>query len=243
MVEFSLIIPAYNEEDQISQTLKYAREYLSEKFSSFEIVVVDDGSSDHTTEVANRFSKENGFREITVVTLPINKGKGGAVKEAMLNHTSGKIRCYYDADASTPIEEIEKLIDSINSGYDIAIASRALPESVIEIPQPYHRQLMGKVYNIMLRVFGLTKFRDTQCGCKCFTEKAVSIVFPRQRLNRFSFDAEILFIAERHGLKITEVPTRWRNRQSSRVHLIRDPIRMFIDIFRIRLYSCLGYYN
>ncbi len=243
MVDFSLIIPAYNEELQIIQTIKYVVGYLSSKFSSFEIIIVDDGSSDNTSGVVKKFTEENNLKEIFVITLPKNVGKGGAVKEAMLKHSCGKIRCYYDADASTPVEEIDKLLNAISSGYDIAIASRALPESVIEVPQPYYRQLMGKIYNLMLRIFRLTRFRDTQCGCKCFTEKAVGIVFPRQRLSRFSFDAEILFIAEKHGLKIAEIPTRWRNRQDSRVHLLRDPLRMFMDIFLIRLYSLLGYYK
>ncbi|MCX8064360.1 MAG: glycosyltransferase family 2 protein [Candidatus Hydrogenedentes bacterium] len=243
MVEFSLIIPAYNEEHQIEQTLKYVREYLLSEFLSFEIVVVDDGSTDHTSDVVEKFIEEHKSKEVKLIKLPTNRGKGGAVKEAILNHTEGKVRCYYDADASTPIEEIKKLLQAINSGYDIAIASRALPESVIEVPQPYHRQFMGKIYNIMLRIFRLTKFKDTQCGCKCFTENAVKIIFPRQKLMRFSFDAEILYIAEKYGLKIIEIPTRWRNRQESRVHLLRDPIKMFLDIFRIKLYSFLGYYN
>lgn len=243
MIEFSLIIPAYNEESQIERTLEYVNKYLSSKFSSFEIVVVDDGSLDNTSQTVRKYIESHKTDNVKVVTLPVNTGKGGAVKEAMLKHTHGKIRCYYDADASTPIEEIDKLIQAINSGYDIAIASRGLPESVIEVPQPYHRQLMGKIYNLILRLFGLTKFKDTQCGCKCFTEHAVNIVFPRQRLMRFSFDAEILYIAEKHGLKIAEIPSRWRNRQESRVHLLRDPIRMFIDILRIKLYSLLGHYN
>lgn len=239
---FSLIIPTYNEEQQIDATLQYVLEYLNKQPFSFEIVVVDDGSKDNTVQQVQKWVEQYP-EQVKVVPLPKNHGKGYAVREAILHHTSGSIRCFYDADASTPIEEIDKLIQELNQGYDIAIASRALPESIIEIPQPLYRQMMGKIYNLILRIFRLTHFHDTQCGCKCFNEKAVNIVFPKQTLSRFSFDAEILYIAERHNLKIKEVPTRWRNRKESRVHPIKDSFKMFCDLFKIRWNAFTGKYN
>ncbi len=242
MFSFSLIIPTYNEEHEIKSTLKYVLDYLQRQPYSFEIVVVDDGSTDNTVQIVQKWSElYNGV--IKIIPFSQNRGKGSVVKDAMLNHTKGNIRCFYDADASTPIEEVQKLIDTINNGYDIAIASRALPESIIEIPQPFYRQTMGKIYNLILHFFFLTHFKDTQCGCKCFNEKSVSIVFPRQTLNRFSFDAEILFIAEQHNLKIKEVPTRWRNRKESRVHPIKDSSKMFCDLFKIRWNALTGKYK
>lgn len=243
MFSFSLIIPTYNEEREIETTLKYTLEYLQKQPYSFEIIVADDGSIDNTVQISQKWA-EKYPDNIKVIAFSPNQGKGSVVKEAMLHHTKGSIRCFYDADASTPIEEVEKLIHEIvKNGYDIAIGSRALPESKIEVPQPLYRQTMGKIYNLILRCFRLTHFRDTQCGCKCFNEKSVHIVFPRQTLKRFSFDAEILFIAEKHGLKIKEVPIRWRNRKESRVHPIKDSARMFWDLLKIRWNAITGRYK
>jgi len=239
---FSLIIPTYNEEHQIEATLNYVFEYLEKQSFSFEIIISDDGSKDNTVQKANHWAEQYP-EQIKVIQFTTNEGKGKVVKEAMLHHANGDICCFYDADASTPIEETQKLINEIQQGYDVAIASRALPESIIEISQPFYRQLMGKIYNLILRFFRLTHFKDTQCGCKCFTKKAVQIIFPRQTLNRFSFDAEILFIAEKHNLKIKEVPTRWRNRKESRVHPLKDSVKMFCDLFKIRLNAIKGLYN
>lgn len=243
MFSFSLIIPTYNEEQEIESTLQYVLDYFKKQSYTFEIVIVDDGSKDNTVQLAKKWEKQ--YPEyIKVIALFPNQGKGSVVKEAMLKHTKGNIRCFYDADASTPIKEVEKLIHEIaNNGYDIAIASRALPESIIEIPQPFYRQTMGKIYNLILRFFCLTHFKDTQCGCKCFNEKSINIIFPRQTLKRFSFDAEILFIAEKHGLRIKEVPTRWRNRTESRVHPIKDSYKMFCDLFKIRWNVLTGKYK
>lgn len=232
----------YNEENQIGTTLDYVLQYLQSKTITFEIIVMDDGSTDNSFKVAKEW-EEKYPNIIHVHRITPNQGKGKAVKEGMLFHSQGEIRCYYDADASTPIEEIDKLIEVIFSGYDIAIASRGLPDSVIEIPQPEYRQFMGKVYNFILRLFGLTHFRDTQCGCKCFTKWAVENVFPKQTLSRFSFDAEILFIAEKQGLKIKEVPTRWRNRKESRVHPIKDSLIMLRDVFKIKINDLSGLYD
>ncbi len=223
--------------------MEYVLDYLKKQSYSFEIIVADDGSKDNTVKIAQKWGEQYPDK-IKVIAFAQNKGKGSVVKKAMLHHTKGNIRCYYDADASTPIEEIQKLLDEIiKNGYDIAIASRALPESIIEVPQPFYRRTMGKVYNLILRIFCLTHFKDTQCGCKCFNEKSINIVFPRQTLDRFSFDAEILYIAEKHNLRIKEVPTRWRNRTESRVHPIKDSSKMFCDLFKIRWNALRGKYK
>jgi dolichyl-phosphate beta-glucosyltransferase len=235
-VHLSLVIPAYNEAKRIGPTLDVALAYFARQHYDWEIIVVDDGSQDDTAKVVR------SYKEVRLAQLAQNCGKGAATRRGMLEEAKGDIRFFYDADASTPIEEIEKCRPKFDAGADIVIGSRSLPDSQVELHQKWHREQMGRFYNRVLRTLALTKFIDTQCGFKGFTAKAAEICFSRQRLDRFSFDVELLYIAQRHHLRIDEIPVRWINSPTSRVHPIADAPRTFYDLLCIRANAVAGKY-
>ena len=235
-MHLSLVIPAYNEELRIGATLERARGYLARQDYDSEIIVVDDGSRDETAAVVDAFDG------VKLVRLDRNRGKGAAVRRGMLEEATGAFRFYYDADASTPIEEVEACWPRFAGGADIVIGSRALAASRIEIRQAWYREHMGRVYNLILRAMGLTRFLDTQCGFKGFTAQATEVCFLRQTLDGFSFDAELLHIAAMHGLRIDEIPVRWLNSPKSRVNPVTDSTRMFLDLLRVRANAAAGRY-
>lgn len=171
-----------------------------------------------------------------------NRGKGFSVKNGFL-HTRGRYLLFTDADLSTPMDQLEKLLIPLRAGYDIAIGSRALKESDIRVQQPLSRQLMGRIFNLLVRVLILDGFKDTQCGFKIFTREAALEIIKRQKIERFSFDAEMLYIARKHGFKIKEVPVRWHDHPVRNIRLIRDGSRMIIDLIRIRLFALQGAYE
>lgn len=224
----SLIIPAYNEAGRIEKTLRHVLQYFDTQDYSAEVVVVDDGSTDATTGVIRAFHAAYKT-PIRLHTLPENQGKGAAVKTGMLTVARGEYRLFFDADESTPIQEVEKIWPLLDDGIDIVIGSRSLPESQVEVHQARYRETMGRTFNRMLRLLRLTPYVDTQCGFKVFTAAAAKQVFSRQTLHGFSFDVEVLFIAAKRGLRIAEVPVRWRNNEASRVNPITDSLRMFRD--------------
>lgn len=229
----SVIIPAYNEEPRLGETIEAVEAYLGGRDYTWELVVVDDGSKDRTIEVARAaFTSPNS----RVVSNPRNMGKGATIRNGMLNHATGRYRLFTDADNSTPIEEVGKLIRRMRGGgCDIAIGSRALKDSQVEVHQPFYREMMGRVFNVLVQLIVLPGIRDTQCGFKLFTQEAAEYVFKRQTRDGFSFDVEILYLAYRAGYKIREVPVRWINSPASRVSPIKDSIEMFADLVRIRL--------
>lgn len=226
-MDYSLIIPAYNEETRLSETLNTAINYLKSNYTNFEIIVVDDGSTDKTCEVVRTFDS------VKLIELGYNQGKGAAVRKGFLSAV-GKIRIFTDADLSTPITEIPKAIEFINKGYDIFIGSRALDHSLIKKHQPFYRELMGKTFNKFVQVMVLWGIKDTQCGFKAFTASAAESVFSKAVLDKFSFDVEALYIARKLKLKIAEVPIIWYNDERSKVSAIKDSYRMFFDILKIR---------
>jgi len=246
MVELSVVIPAYNEEKRIGATLASIARYLQDKerlgakgFLSWEIIVVDDGSKDRTVEVARDVIKDS---RVIILKNTANMGKGYSVQRGVLN-SNGEVILFSDADLSTPIEEIEKILPLLNSGFDIVIGSRALPDSAILVPQPWYRQIMGKVFNLLVRAFFVKGLKDTQCGFKCFKRKSALDIFNLQRLSGFAFDVEILYIAKKLGIKITDVPIRWLNSPDSRVRLLQGSLSMLIDIIKIKFYDWGGYYK
>jgi dolichyl-phosphate beta-glucosyltransferase len=241
-MQLSLVIPAYNEQDRIADTLRHTIAYLGNQSYDAEIVVVDDGSRDATSEVVQGFLSEIN-PQVRLVRLPGNRGKGFAVRTGMFEHAAGAFRVFYDADASTPIEDLERLWPRFSAGADIVIGSRALPDSDVQVHQAWYRETMGRIFNGILRILALTRFKDTQCGFKGFSARACEIVFPRQTVERFSFDAELLVIAAAHGLRIDEVPVHWRNRPQSRVHPVHDSARMLLDLFVIRWKELRGRYK
>lgn len=230
-VELSVVIPAYNEETRLPATLERVLEFLAGTDRTYELVLVDDGSSDHTLTVMN--AAADGQTNVHVVPLGENRGKGRAVA-AGVAASSGAVVLFSDADLSTPIEELTKLETALNSGADIAIASRALKRSEIVIPQPVTRVLMGKIFNLLVQGSLLVPgVWDTQCGFKLFRGAAGRELFAALKTDGFAFDVEILHCARRRGLKIAEVPVRWSHSAPTKVRW-RHPLQMFRDLLRIR---------
>lgn len=236
----SCVIPAYNEVKRLDRTLKRVSEYFGGAGRDYEIIVVDDGSNDGTADLAARHGKEDP--RCRVVSLATNSGKGAAVRRGVLE-AKGELILFSDADLSTPIEEVEKLESALAGGYDVAIGSRALPGSQVLVHQPWVRETMGKVYNILIRLLLMRGFRDTQCGFKLFKCGAAKDLFPRARIDRFGFDVEILLLARLRGYRVAEVPVRWINSPATRVMILRDSTSMFLDLFRIRAWHLLGRYR
>jgi dolichyl-phosphate beta-glucosyltransferase len=236
----SVIIPAYNEAPRLPATLAKLADYFARAPYAAEVIVVDDGSTDDTTQVATAQQRE-GFR-LRVLSYQPNRGKGHAVRFGM-EHATGAVRLFFDADGSTPIDQVEKLWPHIAAGAEVCVGSRGLPESDIVVRQPWRRQLMGRVFNWLVRALAVRGFRDTQCGFKAFTARAAELIFSRQRLTGFGFDVELLFIAQWHGLRAVEVPVQWIDSPSSRVDPWRDARRMFFEILQIRRLARGGAYQ
>lgn len=236
----SIIIPSYNEETVIEETLRKGIEYLEGTGILYEILVVCDGCKDNTGLIAEGFAKGNEW--VTIIDRKVNMGKGYTVKEGCLK-AKGEYIIFTDADFSTPIYEIEKLLKYLQEGYDIVIGSRAMKESDIQIPQPWYRENMGKIFNLFVQAIAVRGIKDTQCGFKGFKKSAAKEVFQRQTINGFSFDVELLYIARRLGYRIKEVPVSWLNRQASKVNPLVHPLQMLIDLIRIRIKGWKGTYE
>lgn len=241
-MHLSLVIPAYNEADRLPETLEKVVAYLDRQDYDAEICIIDDGSLDATCEVVLRYTNSEKTA-VHLESLRKNRGKGAAVRKGMLDCAAGVYRVFYDADGSTPIEELEKLWPAFDAGAEVVIGSRALLESDVQVHQSWVREHMGKINNLVLRCLGITHFSDTQCGFKGFTATACAEIFPRQTIERFSFDAELLYIAERHGLKVVDVPVRWVNHPESRLNAVTDSVRMVLDLLTIRLKGLMGSYR
>jgi len=233
----SVIIPAYNEAGRLRPTLAAIRRFLDDWGRPYEILVVDDGSADETAGRA----REAGGPVVSVLSNGRNRGKGYSVRRGMLAAT-GDLRLMCDADLSTPIEEFPRLLSHLDDGHDVAIGSRALPDSKVEVRQPLYRESMGRLYNQLVRLLFLSGLHDTQCGFKLFTARAARLSFEPARLEGFSFDVETLFIAKRRGLKIAEVAVTWRNDAASRVGMARGALAFF-DLLRIRANDLVGRYE
>lgn len=230
-VGLSLVVPAYNEARRLPPTLRRVRNFLDRQDETYEVIVVDDGSDDATLAEAQRIAED--WPELSVLRLPANRGKGAAVREGMLR-ACGTHRAFSDADLSTPIDELPRLRSQLSDRRPVAIASRDVPGSDIEVHQPGWRELMGRTYNRLLRLVILPGIRDTQCGFKVFTAEAAEACFAPLGTFRFGFDAEVLVRAHRRGWEIAEVPVRWRHVEESRVGGIGDASRMLFDLLRLR---------
>jgi dolichyl-phosphate beta-glucosyltransferase len=245
--ELSIIIPAYNEEKRLTRTLARVRDYFAGQsvgpgdvaIRDVEIIVVDDGSTDGTTSVVEDLARQ--MPELRLVRNQGNRGKGFSVKHGMLE-ARGRIALFTDADLSSPIEESRKLFGALDAGNDVAIGSRALDRSLIVVRQSRFREIAGMIFNGFVRVITGLPFHDTQCGFKAFVREKTRIVFEQQRIERFGFDPEILFIAKRHGLRTVEVPVRWAHDDATKVHVFRDSLLMFGDLIVIRWNELVGRY-
>lgn len=226
----SVIIPAYNEEERLKESLPRVFDYLSQQEYAWEVIVVDDGSRDSTSAVAQRLGVGPNCR---VLRNEPNRGKGYSTRRGMLE-AHGKHRLFTDADLSTPMEEIGKFWSYVEAGYAVVIGSRAAKGAALEVRQKLYRELMGRAFNVLVQVFLVGGIRDTQCGFKLFSAEAAECIFRKQTLDGFSFDVELLILARKHGFRIKEAPVRWRNSPASRVSAWRDSIRMFADLLRLR---------
>lgn len=231
-VSISVVIPAFEEEPRIPDTIRRIHEYLTKRSGEFEIIVVDDGSSDKTADVVESLGKALG--NIRLKRNSVNKGKGFSVRKGILSSMYTLV-LLSDADLSSPIEELEKLLPYYYEGFDIIIGSRGLKESDIVKRQPWYRERMGKIFNLIVRIVVLDDFKDTQCGFKAFKGAVAQNIFKLCRVDGFCFDVEMLFIAQKMGYRIKEVPIKWINSPSSRVRILRDSFRMLVDIFVIKL--------
>jgi glycosyltransferase involved in cell wall biosynthesis len=239
----SIIIPAYNEEARVGQTLREICNYLLLQKVDAEIIVVDDGSIDSTNNVAKKVFAEFPTMKTKAIRYDENRGKGFAVKTGFENAT-GEIALFSDADLSTPIEELPKLIEPIEKGdFDITIGSRALDRTLIGERQPWRREQGGKVFNLFVRLLTGMPFWDTQCGFKAFNLKKFHPFLKVMQIEKFGFDVEFLYVAYKAGLKIKEIPVRWNNDERTKVNIFRDSIRMFNEVREIRRNANLNIYQ
>lgn len=228
----SVIIPAYNEAARILPSLRRLDEYLHDHFRGFELIVVNDGSSDNTEDVVVRAKKEipsinySGYKE--------NRGKGYAIRQGVAL-SKGDMILLSDADLSTPVEEVEKLLAPYDEGCHVVIGSRGLDARTIVVRQPWWRELMGKTFNRIVRMLLLEGFKDTQCGFKLFHGGIGRELFRSTTVDRFAYDVEILYRAVKAGYKVKEVPVKWLNSPESTVRPIKDSFQMAKDLVRIRL--------
>lgn len=239
-MDFSFVIPAYNESSRIRPTLERILGAIQQHKWDAEILVVNDGSRDDTAAIVGDYASRHP--EVRLIQNPGNHGKGYSVRNGML-HAEGKICLFTDADLSSPISEAQKLFDAIARGADIAIGSRWLRAELQTERQPLYRQLFGRVFNLLLRIVLGLHFKDTQCGFKAFRSDAAKRIFPLQKIERWGFDPEILFLARRLGLQTEEVPVIWAHSEGTRLHPFRDGMRMFVDVMHIRWNALGGAYS
>ena len=233
----SIIIPAYNEEKRLPDTLEQVFDFLKKQSFTSEVIVVENGSTDKTFEIAQGFMEQ--YNNLCVIQS--ERGKGAAVRRGMLE-AKGIYRFMCDADLSMPVEEITKFIPPAVNNFDITIASREA-KGAVRYNEPPYRHLGGRAINFLIQLFILPGLNDTQCGFKCFSAKVADDIFALQTLNGWSFDIEMLYVARRHKYKILEIPIHWIHHPETKVNAVRDAIRMIQDIFRIRVNALRGMYG
>jgi glycosyltransferase involved in cell wall biosynthesis len=236
---YSIILPAYNEGVRIAGTLEKILAYSKKRGWDAEVLVVNDGSTDNTCEIVRSYAAGNPT--LRLINNPGNRGKGYSVRNGMVR-AHGDILLFSDADLSSPIEEADKLFAAIEDGADIAIGSRWLKPELQAQRQPLLRQILGRIFNLALRIILGLNFKDTQCGFKAFSRRAAEAIFPLQQIERWGFDPEILYLAKKFGFGIREVPVIWSHREGTRINPLRDGMRMFAEVLRIRRNALRGKY-
>ncbi|HEY0162584.1 MAG TPA: dolichyl-phosphate beta-glucosyltransferase [Edaphobacter sp.] len=238
--ELSIVIPAYNEGARIEHALERVMSCVAERGWDAEVLVVDDGSSDNTAAIVQRWMQTHP--RLHLVQNPGNRGKGYSVRNGLLQ-AAGEIVMFTDADLSAPMEEAERLIISLREGADVAIGSRWLDRARQTIHQPLYRQFFGRCFNWITRTVMGLPFKDTQCGFKAFRRDAAQVIFRLQTIERWGFDPEILFIAQKLGFVIREVPVTWGHDERSRISYLKDGMKMLEEMGRIRFNSLAGRYD
>jgi dolichyl-phosphate beta-glucosyltransferase len=236
---YSIVLPAYNESERIGYSLERILAHASRHGWDAEVLVVNDGSTDATAQIVTDLARTHpGLR---LIENPGNRGKGYSVRNGMLR-ARGDILLFSDADLSSPIEEAGKLFAAISQGADIAMGSRWLQPELQTQRQPLLRQFYGRIFNLSLRTILGLNFKDTQCGFKAFTRQAAQAIFPLQKIERWGFDPEVLYLARKLGFSIQEVPVLWSHREGTRINPLRDGIRMFAEVLKIRWNAMCGKY-
>ncbi len=239
----SIVIPAYNEAIRLGRTLPSVVDYLRENSPEAELIVVDDGSTDNTADLARQTLENSGTVRTSVISYRSNMGKGRAVRLGLLA-ARGDVTLFSDADLSTPITETPKLVDPILNGEcDVAFGSRALERDLIGVHQPWRREQGGRVFNLAVRLATGLPFWDTQCGFKAFRMSICRPLVEAATVDRFGFDVELLYLAYRAGLKLKEIPVRWDHNEGSKVSVMSDSFRMLSEVGLIRQQARRGVYD
>jgi dolichyl-phosphate beta-glucosyltransferase len=239
----SIIIPAYNEAARLGKTLRAVVDYLRENSPQAEVIVVDDGSSDQTAELAREALRDSGGLRTSVISYKSNLGKGRAVRLGLLA-ARGEVALFSDADLSTPITETPKLVEPIVSGqYDVTFGSRALDRGLIGVHQSWRREQGGRVFNLVVRLATGMPFWDTQCGFKAFRMSVCRPLIEAATIDRFGFDVELLYLAFRAGLNLKEIPVRWDHNEGSKITLFTDSFKMVNEVGLIRQQASRGVYD
>jgi len=234
----SIVIPAYNEEDRLADSLNRILAFVASRPHPSEIVVVENGSTDRTAEVAEAFARKNSNLRVLRERA---RGKGLAVRRGILA-AAGEYRFICDVDLSMPIEQVTRFLPPLLPDAAIAIASREAPGAA-RFSEPAYRHWIGRGFNVLVRLLAVPGLHDTQCGFKCFRADAAEELFRLQVLNGWTFDVEVLFLARRKGYPVVEVPIPWTHVPGSRVRLVRDSLAMLTDLVRIRWYAARGCYG
>jgi glycosyltransferase involved in cell wall biosynthesis len=236
--DLSIIVPSYNEALRLPSSLDRIAAYIARSGRKTEVLVVDDGSDDQTAEVAASYSDR--IPHLAVLKNGRNRGKGYSVRHGMLE-ARGEVVLFSDADLSAPIAEADKLMAAM-AQFDVAIGSRAMDRSLIKVHESAFREFAGIVFNKIVRMVLRLPFVDTQCGFKAFRRERCRILFEQQRIERFGFDPELLYLARHHGLKSVEIPVEWSHSPATKINMMRDSIQMFLDVFTIRWNALRGRY-
>lgn len=234
----SIVIPAYNEENRLPHTLEQLFSFLDSQSYSYEVLVVENGSTDRTFQAAQDYAAVYPFLRLLKNE---QRGKGLAVQRGILE-ARGDYRFMCDADFSMPIPEINRFLPPALEGFDVAIASREAPGAV-RYNEPFYRHFVGRGFNILIRLLALPELHDTQCGFKCFRAQVAETLFRCQTLSGWSFDVEVLFIARLRGYRVVELPIPWYFNPDSKIRVVKDSIQMGLDLLKIRMNALQGAYN
>ena len=238
---YSIVIPAYNEAKRLPRALEPILAFIEAKSWDAEVIVVNDGSTDDTADVVREYSAKNPA--VILIDNLVNCGKGQSIRDG-IRRATGDIIIFADADNSTPIEDAEKLVQAIDEGADIAIGSRWVDRNLQVHPQPWYRRLNGRLYNLLLRSILNLDYKDTQNGFKAFTRAAAKTVFSLQRIGGWGFDAEVLYLAQKFGFTVAEIPVEYTYyAEGSKIRPYRDGARMLSELLKVRWYAQTGAYS